>query len=188
MSIFVSALLIFWLRQLMNYTKEISHLDHCFLKALKALLTIGNQSNYIVTALISIYLFEAFIMLSVYQVLQSENNPGFSLFDRRSSTIIALLVCIIVLVIIYYAVYITTLTLSVRQIFMKDYAAIITFVLNQIMHIMLISGIFAGVFSTQFAYGGLQVFFLGLTNLYIFLLALLNWPVKVKMITQSDNS
>jgi len=32
------------------------------------------------------------------------------------------------------------------------------------------------------------VFFLGLTNLYIFLLALLNWPVRVKMIQLNDNS
>jgi H+/Cl- antiporter ClcA len=117
----------------MNYTKEISHLDNFFLKSLKALLTLGKFSNYIMTTVLSTYMFGAFMMLSVFQVLQSENNPGFSFFhveDRRSSTMTALLVCLIVLVVTYYGVYITTLALSVRQIFMKDYAAIITFVLN----------------------------------------------------------
>lgn len=143
------------------------------------------------TCFLSIYMFSAFIMLSVYQVLQSENNPGFSFFhvqDRKGTVMIALLVCLIVLIVIYYCVYITALVLSVRQIFMKDYAAIITFVLNQIMHIMFISALFAGVFSTQYALGGLQVFFLGLTNLYICLLVLLNWPVRVRMLKLSGDS
>ena len=39
-SIFVSALLIFWLRQLMNYTKEILPRDNVFIKALKSMMTL----------------------------------------------------------------------------------------------------------------------------------------------------
>ena len=53
---------------------------------------------------------------------------------------------------------------------------------------MFISALFAGVFSTYYALGGLQVFFLGLTNLYICLLVLLNWPVRVRMLKLSGDS
>jgi len=45
---------------------------------------------------------------------------------------------------------------------------------------MFISAMLAGVYSTNFALGGVQIFFFGLTNLYIFVLIFLEWPVKVK--------
>lgn len=49
------------------------------------------------------------------------------------------------------------------------------------MHLLFIAAMLAGVYSTTFAMGGTQIFFIGLANLYIFVLIFLAWPVKVRL-------
>lgn len=46
---------------------------------------------------------------------------------------------------------------------------------------MFIGAMLGGVYSTTYAQGGAQIFFVGLANLYTFVLIFLAWPVKVRV-------
>jgi hypothetical protein len=53
------------------------------------------------------------------------------------------------------------------------------FFVNQAVHAIMICSFVLGVYSQHFANGGIQCFFIGFINVYVFALCVINYPVLV---------
>ena len=68
---------------------------------------------------------------------------------------------------------------NLRVIATSDCTTKVLFVFSQMVHVLFICGVLIGVYSRHFMNGGLQMFFYGICNLYVYALAYLSWPVEV---------
>ena len=80
----------------------------------------------------------------------------------------------------FYILYFIAVCNAIRVIGESDCATKVTFAISQMVHTLFLCAILMGVFSRHFMNGGLQLFFYGMCNLYIFMLAYLSWPVEIK--------
>ena len=80
----------------------------------------------------------------------------------------------------YYILYFVAVCNAIRVISESDCVTKVTFAISQMVHTLFLCAILMGVFSRHFMNGGLQLFFYGMCNLYIFALAYLSWPQEVK--------
>jgi hypothetical protein len=92
-----------------------------------------------------------------------------------------LIILIAVVLIIYYTIYFVAILINCKEICRKDHTTKIIFGVNQVVHIMFISAMWGGVYSHVYALGGVQIFFIGLANLYVYVLIFLAWPLKVRV-------
>ena len=81
---------------------------------------------------------------------------------------------------VYYILYFIAVCNAIRVIGTSDCATKVTFAVSQVVHVLFLCGILMGAFSRHFMNGGLQLFFYGMCNVYIFALAYLSWPQEIK--------
>ena len=80
----------------------------------------------------------------------------------------------------YYIWYFCAMCNNLRLIMVTDLSTKITFVSSQIVHGVTILAVMLGVFSRHFANGGIQLFFIGMINVYVITLCILNAPIRRK--------
>lgn len=121
-------------------------------------------------------------MMSLLQLSESQIKPSFSIGrgDDRKGPVVLLILIVAAVLILYYAVYFLSMLINCKEICKKDKATKLIFSVNQFVHLLFISAMFGGVYSHAYALGGIQIFFYGLSNLYIYVLIFLAWPLKVR--------
>ena len=80
----------------------------------------------------------------------------------------------------YYVTYFIAICSNLRIVASSDCTTKTVFAFSQMVHVLFICGMLMGVYSRHFMNGGLQMFFYGICNLYIYALAYLSWPIEVK--------
>ena len=105
----------------------------------------------------------------------------FSLHSQESLDVFLWPIIItLLLLIVYYVQYIMALTMGcIRLADTKlSRARKITFVVGCIIHFFFILCVLFGAFNRHFRNGGIQLFAYTVMNLYVFLLVVINWPVR----------
>ena len=81
----------------------------------------------------------------------------------------------------YYIMFGIAICSNMRIIASSDCTTKVVFLFSQMVHVAFICGMLLGVYSRHFMNGGLQMFFYGICNLYVYALAYLSWPVEVSI-------
>lgn len=124
-----------------------------------------------------------FMALYMLYYVHVKADPGFAYthaehdLDKPVLSVMALTIALLVL---YYLWYLIAICNNLRQIMLTDFNTKVTFLSSQLMHFAVAVTLTLGVYSRHFANGGIQLFFIGLCNLYVFVLVYLNWPQRVK--------
>ncbi len=95
----------------------------------------------------------------------------------RKGDVLAVIVLTGFLLAAYYLLYLSALLLNFRNILKQDIATKILFATSQLVHVVFVIGLFVGVYSEKYFNGGVQLFFIGAINSYVYLLVFLLWPV-----------
>mmetsp|Transcript_3813 Transcript_3813/g.4396 ORF Transcript_3813/g.4396 Transcript_3813/m.4396 type:complete len:233 (+) Transcript_3813:231-929(+) len=185
-SIFYAALLTFWLRELAGFRPQKAKAEwNCLQKTVYT----GQGVNscavaYIVCFFIVIVV--DFMVLNCFYYINVRGDPSLAgRFDLNSNDTIGdkflwPIIITVILLIFYYAQY--TMALSMGCTRLSDdkvpKARKVGFVTGIIVHFFFIFCVLFGVFNRHFANGGIQLLAYTILNLYVFLLAILNWPIK----------
>jgi uncharacterized membrane protein YesL len=98
---------------------------------------------------------------------------------KKGGAYAGMVTVIVVIFLVYYALYLFAILINCREICKKDKTTKLIFTVNQLVHVLLLAAVWGGVYSWAYALGGVQLFFLGVANLYVYVLCLMAWPVKV---------
>ena len=123
-----------------------------------------------------------FLTLYMVYYTQVRHHPGFAYThaDDRKGATKALVWLSVILLGSYYIWYVLALINNIRLIWKQDRAEIAMFTFSVIVQVLVVGAFFVGGYSQHFANGGLQCFFIGFVNLYVWSLCVLNYPVVLK--------
>jgi len=131
----------------------------------------------------SLMVLDFMVLYSLYYV-HIKVSPGFSYthYQELDTTLASVLAISAGMVAFYFLWYLCAFCNSLRLIMKTDMATKVQLVLAQFMQLLFVFSIVFGVYSRHFANGPVAFFFLGIINLYIYLLLFLNWPVKKSIV------
>ena len=184
-SIFVAALLIYWLRELAGFRQSRAAREWCCLK--KAVFTAQgvNQCALVWLIFFFVLLVVDFMVLNCYYFVYLEDNPSLAgRFDINSDPsldrFLAPIIVTACLLLLYYTQYVLALQMGFVRLFDKQVpnARKVGFVVGVLVHIFFVFCVIFGVFNRHFANGGVQIVAFTVPNLYIYFLVIMNWPVQ----------
>ena len=185
-SLFVAGLLMFWLRELADARPKEADPSWGCLRKLVFSCQGYNKCATIYLTLFYIVMVACFMTLSCTYYIHVKGDPTLDgTFDiNGEGGIEAYLWPIIVtlcLLVFYYAQFMIAATMGCAR--MRDKriptARKVTYCSGQVVHFFFIFCVVFGVFSRHFANGGMQLFAFTVCNLYVYMLVIIHWPVKV---------
>ena len=187
-SLFIATLLVYWLREVSIYRIERQpQRSHCFVKVIYR--TMGSHNCALVFLIfVFLVLFVDIFVLNIFYYVFVGGDPSLAgRFDiNNQSTVMdefmAPAIVTVIIFIAYYAIYMISFSLSIVNICSGDKdmkARRVLFCTGQVIHFFFILFVLFGVFSRHFDNGGFQLVAYTIVNLYVWMLVVLNWPVRV---------
>ena len=188
-ALFISGMLMFWLRELadMRPSKPDPKWG-CFKKCVFGCHGY-NKCARIYLALFFLVMVSCFMVLNCTYYIHVKGDPSLAgRFDRNNEgevdfylwpiiVTLGLLVC-------YYSQFIIACGMGCNRVRDKKIptARKVSYFTGHIIHFFFIFCVLFGVFSRHFRNGGFQLFAYSVVNLYIYMLVIVHWPVKVYFI------
>ena len=127
-----------------------------------------------------------FMVLNCYYYIYVKGDPSLAgRFDiNTQQTMDALMVPVVVticILVVYYSQFLLAMSIGcarLRSVEMTK-ARKVSFFAGQVVHFFFIFCFLFGVFNRHFSNGGIQLLAYTVLNLYVYMLCILNWPVKV---------
>ena len=188
-SLFIAGMLIFWLRDVARHKNPDIPAN-----ASRVQKFLHQQQGYnkgVMTFLGVFYVVLVLDFMTLYCLfyVKVEGDPGAGDFGNSELSVNqqvdpalfwALLATCGVLT-FYYIMFGIAICSNMRIIASSDCTTKVVFLFSQMVHVAFICGMLLGVYSRHFMNGGLQMFFYGICNLYVYALAYLSWPVEVSI-------
>lgn len=182
-SMFVAGVLVFWLKDLAKFQPANPDLraGNVVGKLTRKSLSNSPGMLFVLGIFYSLLVID-FGTLYMDYYSQLKHNPGFAYThqDDRKGATKAIVWFSVVLLGSYYIWFVLALINNLRLIWKQDRSDIAMFTVSQVVHLLTIAAFLLGGYSQHFANGGLQCFFIGFVNLYIWSLCVLNYPVVLK--------
>ena len=186
-ALFVSGMLMFWLRELADMRPSQPDPSWGCLKRLVFSCQGYNKCATFYLFFFFIVMVSCFMTLSCTYYIHVQGDPSLDgVFDEvgGEAQIDAYLWPIIVtlcLLVFYYVQFMIAMTMGCFRLRDKKIptARKVTYCSGQIVHFFFIFCVVFGVFSRHFRNGGVQLFAYTVCNLYVYMLVIIHWPVKV---------
>ena len=185
-ALFISGLLIFWLREIAGFKpKKADPKWSCIKKAIFASQGV-NECAVAYLCILFLIMVVNFMVLNCFYYIYVKGDPSlYGRFDINSDEnmdiFLAPIIVTLCLLVWYYSQY--AMSLSMGCLRLRDdkvaKARKVGFVTGVIVHFFFIFCALFGVFNRHFGNGGFQLFAYTVLNLYVYLLVILNWPIKV---------
>jgi hypothetical protein len=185
-SLFMAALPIYWLKDLAKFNPKKRQVDQRVNVMQKLSRHSVGENSCMQAFLFVFYCILVIDFMTLYSLYywRVQIDPGFSYthVQELDKPIQIMLFISAGLLCFYYIWYFCAMCNNLRLIMVTDLSTKITFISSQIVHALMILAVMLGVFSRHFANGGIQLFFMGMINVYVITLCILNIPIRRKKI------
>ena len=186
-ALFISGILIFWLRELTVFRPTKPQEDWGKVKKLIFTSQGLNKCAIVYQCIFYIILVINFMVLNCVYYFYVDGDPSYGgrfEMDRETEgngdAFVLPITISICLLLFYYFQYTVAVLIGFKRLifdFKKKTARKVTFISGVCVHLFFIFCVLFGVFSRHFANGGVQLVAYTVINLYVYVLCIFNWPV-----------
>ena len=179
----MAGLLLYWLREALKYTPKTDAYGESLVR--KFMQSQLRTSKKLIAALATLFflLLIDFMCLYILDYLTLKENPGYSFsnFDQQVPIINKVVYGYTGIIIsAYFVFYLVAIVVNCKHIKKSALTQKVMFGTGQVMQLIFVVSVVGGVYNEHFANGGVQLFFVGIVNLYMWSLLVLQWPVLMK--------